>query len=154
MQFLSPEMVPEAIEVIPNTSFWPDVDLAIFQKVMRTDGTVTPERLKQIVLTAIAEVNAELYSWREQQEVRGFNGLQDVPGTTLGGRPVREHHYLNAVWCWARAMISERYSDYTATGSGTKRGSELERASDDFWRDARWAISRVQDLPHCVVELI
>ncbi|MBC9171096.1 MAG: head completion/stabilization protein, partial [Escherichia coli] len=22
------------------------------------------------------------------------------------------------------------------------------------WRDARWAISRVQDAPHCTVELI
>ncbi|MCV5465890.1 head completion/stabilization protein, partial [Escherichia coli] len=24
----------------------------------------------------------------------------------------------------------------------------------DLWRDARWAISRVQDAPHCTVELI
>ncbi|HAH9666831.1 head completion/stabilization protein, partial [Salmonella enterica] len=23
-----------------------------------------------------------------------------------------------------------------------------------LWRDARWAISRVQDAPHCTVELI
>ncbi|HBV7769366.1 TPA: head completion/stabilization protein, partial [Klebsiella pneumoniae] len=22
------------------------------------------------------------------------------------------------------------------------------------WRDARWAVSRVQDAPHCTVELI
>ncbi|MDO1994592.1 head completion/stabilization protein, partial [Escherichia coli] len=24
----------------------------------------------------------------------------------------------------------------------------------DLWRDTRWAISRVQDAPHCTVELI
>ncbi|HBQ0219672.1 TPA: head completion/stabilization protein, partial [Klebsiella pneumoniae] len=24
----------------------------------------------------------------------------------------------------------------------------------DLWRDARWAVSRVQDAPHCTVELI
>ncbi|HBY8910543.1 TPA: head completion/stabilization protein, partial [Klebsiella pneumoniae] len=23
-----------------------------------------------------------------------------------------------------------------------------------LWRDARWAVSRVQDAPHCTVELI
>ena len=33
-------------------------------------------------------------------------------------------------------------------------GDELAEASGDLWRDARWAISRVQDAPHCTVELI
>ncbi|MBN0631610.1 head completion/stabilization protein, partial [Pseudomonas aeruginosa] len=27
-------------------------------------------------------------------------------------------------------------------------------ASGDLWRDARWAVNRVQDAPHCTVELI
>nr|WP_286632636.1 phage regulatory CII family protein [Escherichia coli] len=53
-----------------------------------------------------------------------------------------------------RAMLNERYQDYDATASGVKRGEELAEASGDLWRDARWAISRVQDAPHCTVELI
>ena len=59
-----------------------------------------------------------------------------------------------SVYCWARAMLNERYQDYDATASGVKRGEELAEASGDLWRDARWAISRVQDAPHCTVELI
>ncbi|HBV1004097.1 TPA: head completion/stabilization protein, partial [Klebsiella pneumoniae] len=59
-----------------------------------------------------------------------------------------------AVYCWARAMLNERYQDYDATASGVKRGEELAEASGDLWRDARWAVSRVQDAPHCTVELI
>lgn len=154
MQFVSPETSQGTPEVIPNNSFWPEVDLGQYQKVMRSDGTVTPERLKQVVLTAMSEVNTELYAWRERQELLGYNQLEEVPALRLGNQSQRVHHYLNAIWCWARAVLYERYADYDATASGSKRGGELEKVGDDLWRDARWAISRVQDLPHCVVELI
>ena len=154
MQFVAPEKATGTSEIIPNNSFWPDIDLATFRSVMRVDGTVTPQRLKQVVLTAMAEVNAELYPWREQQELRGFKGLADVPAEQLAGRSVRLHHYENAVWCWSRAVLNERYQDFDATASAVKRGEELNDASGDLWRDARWAISRVQDMPHCTVELI
>lgn len=154
MQFVAPEKATGTPEIIPNNSFWPDIDLATFRSVMRVDGTVTPQRLKQVVLTAMAEVNAELYPWREQQELRGFNGLAEVPAEQLAGRSVRLHHYENAVWCWARAVLNERYQDFDATAAAAKRGEELEDATGDLWRDARWAISRVQNAPHCTVELI
>ena len=154
MQFVAPEKATGTPEIIPNNSFWPDIDLATFRSVMRVDGTVTPQRLKQVVLTAMAEVNAELYPWRERQELRGYNSLANVPAEELAGRSVRLHHYENAVWCWARAVLNERYQDFDATASAVKRGEELNDASGDLWRDARWAINRVQDMPHCTVELI
>ena len=84
----------------------------------------------------------------------GFMTLADVPADLLDGKSERIHHYHNAVYCWARAQVNERYQDYDATASGVKRGDELAEASGDLWRDARWAISRVQDAPHCTVELI
>ncbi|QCT18532.1 head completion/stabilization protein [Jejubacter calystegiae] len=154
MKFVAPEQAPTTAEVIPNNSFWPDLDLAKFREAMRVDGTVTPARLRQVVLTAMAEVNAELYPWRERQELRGYNSLADVPAERLAGESQRIHHYTSAVWCWARAVLNERYQDYDATSSGVKRGEELAEACGELWRDARWAIRRVQDAPHCTVELI
>lgn len=154
MKFVAPEQATGTPETIPNNSFWPDIELVKFRSVMRVDGTVTPERLKQVVLTAMAEVNAELYPWREQQELRGCNSLADVPAEQLAGRSVRLHHYENAVWCWTRAVLNERYQDFDATAAAAKRGEELNDATGDLWRDARWAISRVQNAPHCTVELI
>ena len=112
MKFVAPEQAPEQAEIIRNTPFWPDVDLSEFRSVMRTDGTVTQPRLKQVVLTAISEVNAELYDFRKRQQMLGWRTLVEVPAE----------------------MLAE--------------------ASGDLWRDARWAISRVQDAPHCTVELI
>ncbi|MGJ0128553.1 head completion/stabilization protein [Pantoea sp. RHCKP32] len=154
MEFIAPQKATGTPDIIPNNSFWPDIDLAKFRSVMRVDGTVTPERLRQVVLTAMAEVNAELYPWRERQELAGHNSLVDVPAEKLAGVSVRLHHYENAVWCWTRAVLNERYQDFDATAAAAKRGEELNDASGDLWRDARWAVSRVQDMPHCSVELI
>lgn len=154
MEFIAPQKATGTPDIIPNNSFWPDVDLAKFRSVMRVDGTVTPERLRQVVLTAMAEVNAELYLWRERQELAGRNSLADVPAERLAGVSVRLHHYENAVWCWTRAVLNERYQDFDATAAAARRGEELNDASGDLWRDARWAVSRVQDMPHCTVELI
>lgn len=144
----------EYANLIRNTPFWPDVDLSEFRSVMRTDGTVTQPRLKQVALSAISEVNAELYEFRRCQQMLGYASLAEVPAEQLDGKSERIQHYFNAVYCWARAMLNERYQDYDATASGVKRGEELAEASGDLWRDARWAISRVQDAPHCTVELI
>ncbi|MGV3915470.1 head completion/stabilization protein [Citrobacter braakii] len=154
MKFVAPEQAPEQAEIIRNTPFWPDVDLSEFRSVMRTDGTVTQPRLKQVVLTAISEVNAELFDFRNRQQMLGWRTLAEVPAEMLDGKSERIRHYHNAVFCWARAVLNERYQDYDATASGVKRGEELAEASGDLWRDARWAISRVQDAPHCTVELI
>lgn len=154
MKFVAPEPAQEQAGVIKNTPFWPDVDLSEFRSVMRTDGTVTQPRLRQVLLTAISEVNAELFDFRNRQRLLGYQALVDVPADVLDGKSERIQHYHNAVYCWARAVLNERYQDYDATASGGKRGEELAEASGDLWRDARWAISRVQDAPHCTVELI
>ncbi|MCU7783402.1 head completion/stabilization protein [Lelliottia amnigena] len=154
MKFVAPEPAPEQAEVIKNTPFWPDVSLSEFRSVMRTDGTVTQPRLRQVLLTAISEVNAELFDFRNRQRMLGWQALGEVPSDVLDGKSERIQHYHNAVYCWARAVLNERYQDYDATASGLKRGEELVEASGDLWRDARWAISRVQDAPHCTVELI
>lgn len=72
MKFVAPEQAPEQAEIIRNTPFWPDVDLSEFRSVMRTDGTVTQPRLKQVALSAISEVNAELYEFRRRQQMLGY----------------------------------------------------------------------------------
>lgn len=154
MKFVAPEQAPDTPDIIENTFFWPEINLADFRESMRLDGTVTAPRLRQVVLTAMAEINAELYGFRERQQRLGYVLLADVPAEKLAGQSQRLHHYRNAVMCWARAVLNERYQDFDATASGVKRGEALEDATGDLWRDARWAISRVQDVPHSIVELI
>lgn len=97
MKFVAPEQAPEQAEIIRNTPFWPDVDLSEFRSVMRTDGTVTQPRLKQVALSAISEVNAELYEFRRRQQMLGYVSLAEVPAEQLDGKSERIQHYFNAV---------------------------------------------------------
>lgn len=113
MRFVAPEQAPEQAEVIKNTPFWPDVDLSDFRSVMRTDGTVTSPRLGQLIRSAMSEVNAELYEFRKRQQSLGFQTTADVPAEALDGKSERIHHYHNAVYCWARAQVNERYGTTT-----------------------------------------
>lgn len=154
MSFISPEPVPEQESAITNAPFWPDISLTAFRSAMRTDGTVTPDRLRQVAISAMSDVNRELEAFRVQQRQGGYQSLAAVPSEQIDGESARVQHYRHAVWCQARALLNERYQDFDATASGEKRGEALERATGELWRDVRWAISRVQDKPHCIVELI
>ncbi|MCX9067669.1 head completion/stabilization protein [Citrobacter portucalensis] len=155
MKFVTPEQAPDSgKDIIANTPFWPDLDITEFRAEMRTDGTVTPARLRQAVLTAIAEVNAELHDFRLRQLSAGFTSLAEVPADEIDGESQRLQLYRRAVWCWTKATLTERYRDFDATGSGNKKADELVTTVDDLWRDVNWSLRRLQDKPRMTVELI
>lgn len=155
MKFVTPEQAPDSgKDIITNTPFWPDLDITEFRAEMRTDGTVTPARLRQAVLTAIAEVNAELHDFRLRQVSAGYASLAEVPADEIDGESQRLQLYRRAVWCWTKATLTERYRDFDATGSGNKKADELVTTVDDLWRDVNWSLSRLQDKPRMTVELI
>jgi len=155
MKFVSPEPVtPGANDTIKNTFFWPEISISQYRASMKTDGTVTNERLRPALLTAMSEVNAELFVFRQRQMERGLEKLDDVPGERIDGELERVRLYRTAVFGWAKASIVERYRDYDATGEGAKKADEMEDTLGELWRDVRWSISRFLDLPHMTVELI
>ncbi|EPJ4165327.1 head completion/stabilization protein [Citrobacter freundii] len=155
MKFVTPEQAPDSgKDIITNTPFWPGLDITEFRAEMRTDGTVTPARLRQAVLTAIAEVNAELHDFRLRQMSAGYTSLAEVPADEIDGESQRLQLYRRAVWCWTKATLTERYRDFDATGSGNKKADELVTTVDDLWRDVNWSLSRLQDKPRMTVELI
>lgn len=155
MKFIAPEPATSSEQdVITNTTFWPDLDLAGFRAEMRTDGTVTASRLRQAVLTAIAEVNAELFDFKQKQLAAGYASLAVVPADEIDGESQRLQLYRRAVWCWAKATLTERYRDFDATASGNKKADEMVTTVDDLWRDVSWSLSRLQDKSRMTVELI
>lgn len=137
---------------VKNTFFWPDIDLQQLRESLRYEGTVTAQRLRLAVKTAISEVNAELYDWRADQIAAGFKTLADVPAEALDGVSEKITHYLAAVEAITAATIAERYRGYDA--SGTKKAGDVEASADEYWRDARFSISRVGERPNCIVSLL
>ncbi|MCL6332022.1 head completion/stabilization protein [Pectobacterium brasiliense] len=137
--------------VIKNTFFWPDVEPGTLRILMRLENTVTPERLRHAALTAISEVNAELFEYRKAQWAAGFTTLAAVPAEQLDGQSEKQHHYLRAVSAITTATLYERYRGYDASAKGDRKADALDGTIDELWRDARWAISQLQDAPRCII---
>lgn len=137
---------------VKNTFFWPDIDLQQLRESLRYEGTVTAQRLRLAVKTAIAEVNAELYEWRAERMAAGFKTLADVPAEALDGVSEKITYYLAAVEAITAATIAERYRGYDA--SGANKAGQIEASADEYWRDARFSISRVAERPGCIVSLL
>src|SRR5476649_990847 len=153
MNFIAPEQASTEQGVITNTPFWPDVDLNHYQEAMRTDGTVTPDRLMHAALNAISEVNAELNGYKARQMAMGFPSLAEVPAPAIGGDSEKLYLYRRAVFSVIKANLTEHYRDIDATKPGAKRAEDMESAIDELWRDAKWAMRRLQGDIHMTVEL-
>lgn len=137
--------------VIENTFFWPDVEPGTLRTLMRLENTITPERLRHASLTAISEVNAELFEYRKAQMAAGFTTLDAVPAERLDGQSEKLHHYLRAVSAITTATLYERYRGYDASAKGDRKADALDGTIDELWRDARWSISQLQDKPRCII---
>ncbi|MEC5345075.1 head completion/stabilization protein [Brenneria populi] len=144
--------VPEGHEeVIKNTYFWPDIEPDRLRKLMRLESTITPDRLRHAAMTAISEVNAELFPYREAQMAAGFMTLADVPAEKIDGESEKHHHYLRAVCSITTASLYERYRGYDASGKGNSKADAIDGTIDELWRDARWSISRLQGRQHSII---
>ncbi|KFD23540.1 phage head completion-stabilization protein [Yokenella regensburgei ATCC 49455] len=105
--------------VIKNTFFFPDVDPARIRKLMRLKQCVSPLRLRQVIKTVMAEINAELYDYRAQQMAAGFELLADVPAVKIDDESERVFYYLKAVTALATATLSGRNGNMIAAGNNT-----------------------------------
>lgn len=139
---------------IENEAFFPAIDLADLQAAMRLDGTVTPERLRAATVEAMASVNQDLATWRASQLAAGLATLADVTAPQIDGKSIHVTRYVRAVYCLAKANLTERYRDFDATHDGRTRATELESPIDDLRRDARWAVRDILGQRRVTVELI
>ena len=150
-----PASTPEGLDVtITSAAFWPEISLNQMRKVMRLDGNVTTERLKEAVIEAISNTNSQLRAWRVEQEATGVMKLGDVESEEVDGESMRVQRYRRAVYCHAKANLTERYRDMDTTGDGNKRADALDPQITDLWRDARWAISDVHGRERGIAELV
>ena len=137
--------------------FFPDLSTKEFADASRLDGSVTPERMKQALLFAMAKVNRELDSLRFPQLLPIFRSLSEYDERLQTNNVFL---YKTAVWNEARASLTEHYRDFDSTSDSTKRGDLLTPQIDAYRRDVRHAINLIlgnddpDDSGFMVVELI
>jgi len=139
---------------ISSDPFWPVISLNTLRAIMRTDGTITTERLRHAVIDAVAAVNSDLRGWASDRQSEGHEQLAEVPSQTVNNESVLVHWYRRAVYSMARANLYERYLDSSATGEAVKDTAARDQTANDLYRDARFAIRDILGETHTTVELI
>ncbi|MFM5604252.1 head completion/stabilization protein [Aeromonas caviae] len=139
---------------VSSAPFWPVIKLKDLRDIMRTDGTITTERLRHAVIDAVAAVNSDLSGWAINRQAEDYEQLADVPSQTVNNESVLVHWYRRAVYSMARANLYERYLDSTATADAVKDTDARDMTANDLYRDARFAIRDILGTTHTTVELI
>ena len=146
-----------AAAVVENDGWYVDIQLSQMRDAERLDGTVTEVRLRQAVVAAILHVNNELRDWKLEQIAAGYASLAAVPADRVDRESILIAHYRRAVYCWAKADLTERYRDFDSTASSLndkKTMDVLDDAPSDQRRNAHWAITDIIGRHHSTVELI
>ncbi len=158
MEFVSPEPTNEKDETLTSGDFWPAINTLTFRESMRVDGTVTAQRLIEVLKNAIIETNRELADFQRQEIELGYPNLDAVPASKIYEGDIGESElvylYRRAVFSSAKANLTERYRDIDTTPNGNKKADALDPTIEDLQRDSVWAIQRIKGHTHSIVELI
>ncbi|SIQ10657.1 head completion/stabilization protein [Marinobacterium stanieri] len=139
---------------IANAAFWPAVSPVACRDAMRIGSEITPERLRNALVSAVIDTNADLNDWRLVQEMMGHESLEAVPADQVDDESVYLSLYRRAVFNFAKAELTERYRDYDTTLQGGDRAEDLESTVDDYRRNAILAIRLISGRDRTTVELI
>lgn len=152
--FIPTNPVPPNEGKVISGEFWPVIELEDFRSTMRTDGTITTDRLRHAVIDAVASVNGDLTLWSQRQMAAGYPSLGQVPAEAINNESVLVHRYRRAVYAMARGNLYERYLDSSATQDALKDVGAKGETADELYRDARFAIRDILGTGHLTVELI
>lgn len=139
---------------ITNMSFFPNIKIKKVREAQRIDGTVTTERLKKAIISAIITINNDLTEWRLIKQAQGVNSIDELTNDMIDGESKYLHLYKQAVYCWANALISDRYLNYDATAKAVKHVEPEQQSAGDLYRDARYAIRDILGKSRSTMELI
>ena len=156
MSFLANQSPPPADEetTVSNDGWFPDIKPARIRAIARLDGTVTPVRLRAAIVGAMADINAQLVTYKAERLAQGAQELECVPGPELDNEVVWVVHYRSALIAHIRAAFAEGYRDFDTTGTGDQKATELEATADEHRRNLHWAIAAICQRPRTTVELI
>lgn len=139
---------------VTSSAFWPPIRLADVRRDIRLSGKVTTDRLMHAVAEAVLHANQQLVSWQAEQEALGFSTLKAIPAPPINDTTALVFRYRRAVYCFAKALLTEGYRDIDTTRDGEKHAEALATQIDSLWRDGQNAIRDLLGRPRMVAALV
>lgn len=134
--------------------WWPEIDVVDLRKSTRIDHAVTPERLRQAVVSTLCTVMDDAAAWQAAHVAAGITSLGDVPAARVAGTSVKVISYRTAVYAGVQALLLEQYRDIDTTLAGDRKAESLPDRTGQAWRAMRSAVRDMMDRPRWTVEAL
>ncbi|HFV9291865.1 TPA: head completion/stabilization protein [Serratia fonticola] len=114
---------------LTNDGFWPDLQLADFQRQRQIPPSIDAGTVSQAMLTAVAEANRSLAAFAAQQQRKGYATAADVPGPVMDGENALTAQYKKAVYARAKADLMGEFAAISRREDNTNQDAPQTKAT-------------------------
>jgi hypothetical protein len=129
---------------IENDGFWPNLDVAEFQKGYRLPAEYLVELLTAELTTAMTEVNSDLTKCKARWQNVGVTTLESADPMVLPERTFHAATYKRAVYCRAKASLLPQFVTIIRRDSAENLGKELPDRPETFLAFSQQAVRSLQ----------
>nr|DAJ42700.1 MAG TPA: head completion protein [Caudoviricetes sp.] len=114
---------------ISNSGFWPDIEIAEFQKQRAIPLQIPNEMLSSVLIAAMQGVNIDLQSVEQDYKGQGINRAADISADRINGENHAETLYKKAVFARAKAELLPEFNVLSSREIHTNREYADEQKS-------------------------
>jgi len=129
---------------IENDGFWPNLDVAEFQKGYRLPAEYLVELLTAELTTAMTEVNRDLAELKARWQGLGVSSVESADTRVLPERTFQAATYKRAVYCRAKASLLPQFATIVRRESAENLGKELPDRPETFLAFSQQAVRSLQ----------
>jgi hypothetical protein len=146
-----PAPIPFIDQDLENDGFWPAVPVANFVNGYRVSLDYREELIRQVLIAAMLASNKALRPAAEAAKAAGAADLatycEDNPDATIGGDPLAQVLYLQAVYAHAKGATIKPLTNLQRRTTGEETAANAADAHEAHWQDAHQAaISGLLDI--------
>ena len=137
---------------IKNDGFWPDINLADFQKQRQVPPELDGDLLTDALLASVAEINLSLESLKRQLIAKGYQSASDAPGAKANGQNALCAQYKKALYARAKADLVGEITSIVSRAANPKQ--ENPETKNNLLAEAAFVIRNMKGLKRVTVASI
>lgn len=139
---------------IANDGFWPDLDVAEFQRGYRLPAEYLAELLVDGITLAMGEVNVDLARRKAQWQAVGITKVEIADPMILPERTFMAASYKRAVYCRAKAYLLSQFATVIRRDAAENLAKEAPQTRETFVAFSQQAVRLIQGRSRVTAELI
>lgn len=143
------------VATIVNDGFWPDVEVADFERRMGMPAHLSKDLINGSLLAAMSECNRLLTGRKESWQASGIATASDVPGPSLGPQMNAAcEQYRLAVYNMAKADLLQAYQTTSQRAVANNGATDARETRDSLLATSRNYINGLSMRGRLVMGLI